>query len=133
MQNTLSATFADQIRLAGYSIEQNDRALTLVLHWQALGQLPVDYKYFIHVWSKGEVVAQADAMPDSYGYPTSWWAPDETFSDTVMMDLGDLRPGEVLITVGLYEATTGARLPVVTTGAPASPDDWATLQVLTLE
>jgi hypothetical protein len=133
MQNTLGATFADQIRLAGYDVEQGDRALTLTLHWQALGQIPVDYKYFVHLWSKGEVVAQADAMPDLYRYPTSWWAPDEIFSDSVVVKLGDLGPGEILITVGLYEATTGVRLPVVTTGVPASPNDWATLRQLTLE
>ena len=133
MQNTLGATFADQIRLAGYDVEQGDRALTLTLHWQALGQLPGDYKYFVHVWSKGEVIAQADAMPDSYRYPTSWWAPDEVFSDTVTVELSDLEPGDILITVGLYEATTGGRLPVVTTGAVVSSDDWVTLQPLTLE
>ena len=133
MQNTLGATFADQIRLAGYDVEQGDRALTLTLHWQALGQLPGDYKYFVHVWSKGEVIAQADAMPDSYRYPTSWWAPDEVFSDTVTVELSDLEPGDILITVGLYEATTGVRLPVVTTGAVVSSDDWVTLQPLTLE
>jgi hypothetical protein len=133
MQNTLSATFSDKIRLAGYDVEQGDRALTLTLHWQALDRLPVDYKYFIHVWSGDEIIAQADAMPDSYRYPTSWWAPHEVFSDTVKVELGDSGPREVLITVGLYEAVTGARLPVVTTGAPGSPDNWATLRTLTLD
>ena len=93
----------------------------------ALGQISVDYKYFVHVWSDSEVVAQLDAMPDSYRYPTSWWAPDEVFSDTVELDLTDAGPDEITVTLGLYNAETGQRLPIITANGSASSKDWVTL------
>jgi len=127
MKNTLRVTFADQIRLAGYDFEHSDHTLKLTLHWHALGQISVDYKYFVHVWSDSEVVAQLDAMPDSYRYPTSWWAPDEVFSDTVELDLTDAGPDEITVTLGLYNAETGQRLPIVTANGSASSKDWVTL------
>jgi len=111
MQNTLGATFADQIKLTGYDLGHSNGTLTVVLHWQALGQIPADYKYFVHAWSKGEVVAQADAMPDSYRYPTSWWAPDEVFSDVVTVNLDGYVPAEILLRVGLY-LPHGDRIPI---------------------
>jgi len=111
MQNTLGATFADQIRLSGYDLEHSNGTLTLVLHWQALGQIPADYKYFVHVWSETKVIAQADAMPDSYRYPTSWWAPHEVFSDTVTVNLDASTPAEITLKVGLY-IPDGDRIPI---------------------
>ena len=111
MQNTSGATFADKIRLAGYDLKHSHRTLTLTLHWQALAQIPVDYKYFVHVWSNNEILAQADAMPDSYRYPTSWWAPHEVFSDTVTIDLGASASEEITVKLGLYDPNDG-RIPI---------------------
>ena len=111
MQNNLDATFADQIKMVGYDLEHSNGTLTPVLHWQALGQIPADYKYFVHAWSKTEVVAQADAMPDSYRYPTSWWAPHEVFSDTVTVYFDASLPAEITLKVGLY-LPDGDRIPI---------------------
>ena len=116
MQNTVNKTFADQIALLGYDIEHGDNEMTLVLHWNALSQIPIDYKYFVHLWRKDYMVAQLDAMPNAYGYPTSWWAPDEIFSDHVVIDLADIDPGELKITTGLYDPLTEDRLPVTNSG-----------------
>ena len=116
MQNTVNKTFADQIALLGYDIEHGDNEMTLVLHWNALTQIPIDYKYFVHLWRKDYMVAQLDAMPNAYGYPTSWWAPDEIFSDHVVIDLADIDPGELKITTGLYDPLTEDRLPVTNSG-----------------
>jgi len=111
MQHTSGAVFAEQISLAGYDIDQERHALTLTLHWQALAKIDVDYKYFVHVWSNGELIAQADAMPDSYRYPTSWWAPHELFSDTFTIDLGASAPAELTLKMGLYAPILG-RIPI---------------------
>ena len=111
MQNTSGATFADQIMLAGYDLNHGDHLLTLTLHWQALAQIPVDYKYFVHVSHASEILAQADAMPDSNRYPTSWWAPHEVFSDIVTIELGATVSEPVRVQLGLYDPSVG-RIPV---------------------
>ncbi len=133
MQTNFGATFASQISLAGYDLHYSNQVLTVKLHWQALGQIPLDYTYFIHVWDKNEMVAQADAMPASYQYPTSWWAAHEVFTDTIELDLGISHPDEISVTVGLYNAETGARLPVVLGDGSVSSDEWATLLPLAVD
>ena len=130
MQNSLRVTFADQIRLSGYDFEHSDEKLKLTLHWHALGQIPVDYKYFIHVSRDGEVVTQLDAMPDYYRYPTSWWAQHEFFSDTVELELSNTNAEEIRVTLGLYNAQTGQRLSIVTAdGSKLSTDSITLLPV----
>ena len=127
MQNILGATFADQIKLVGYDlVEYSNHELTLTLHWQALGQIPVDYKYFIHVWGENEILAQADAMPDSYNYPTSWWAPQEVFSDTVSIDIANSPSAMITLKVGLY-VPNGGRIPIVDSEGSTVPS--ATLEL----
>ena len=111
MQNTSGATFAGKIMLAGYDLKHSNHILTLTLHWQALAQIPVDYKYFVHVSTETEILAQVDAMPDSYRYPTSWWAPHEVFSDTVTIDLGGAVSKDATVQLGLYEPNDG-RIPI---------------------
>ena len=112
MQHIVGALFGEQIKLAGYDLEYDDGSLTLVLHWEALDHIGVDYKYFVHVLRGGEVVAQLDAMPDLYRYPTSWWAPGEVFGDLMTVDLSGIDSGGVNVEVGLYDPATGERLPI---------------------
>jgi hypothetical protein len=132
MAHQVEATFADQLKLLGYDVRQEGKSMQLVLTWQALGQIARDYKYFVHVWHEGQVVAQADSMPGGYGYLTSWWAPHEVVSQTIPLDLGALAPGQYLLTSGIYDPATGERLPVILNDGTQSPDAWVTLQTITL-
>ena len=79
------------------------------------------------VWRDGEVVTQLDAMPDYYRYPTSWWAQDEFFSDTVELELSNTNAEEIRVTLGLYNAQTGQRLSIVTADGSTSLTDFITL------
>ena len=105
-----SAAFGDTIKLVGYDINQDNSHLHLTLHWKALGQIDTDYKYFVHLWDKDKLVAQIDTMPDSYQYPTSWWAPDEVYSDNVAIDISHLESGQYNLSAGVYDPSTNSRL-----------------------
>ena len=105
-----SAVFGDTIELVGYDINQDNSHLHLTLHWKALGQIDTDYKYFVHLWDKDKLVAQIDTMPDSYQYPTSWWAPDEVYSDNVDIDISHLESGQYNLSAGVYDPSTNSRL-----------------------
>ena len=75
-----------------------------------MGQINTDYKYFVHVWDKDKLVAQIDTMPDLYQYPTSWWAPDEAYSDHIEIDISHLQPGQYKLSAGIYDPTNNDRL-----------------------
>ena len=112
MTHSVNAVFGDKIRLAGYDTSHNDSHLHLTLHWKALGQIDTDYTYFVHLWDNDKLVAQIDTMPDSYQYPTSWWAPDEAYSDTVEIDISHLTSGQYNLSAGVYNPATNNRLAI---------------------
>jgi 4-amino-4-deoxy-L-arabinose transferase-like glycosyltransferase len=112
MLHPVNAIFGATIELAGYDINYDDSSLHLTLHWQALGQIDSDYKYFVHLWDNDKLVAQIDTMPDSYQYPTSWWAPNEVYSDTVEIDISHLKSGQYNLSAGVYDFATNNRLSI---------------------
>jgi 4-amino-4-deoxy-L-arabinose transferase-like glycosyltransferase len=126
------AVFGEQVRLLGFQrgagelraaftpldgqqeVAQ-DEALLLNLYWQPLQQMQADYTIFLHlIDSQGRIVTQRDTLIRGYDYPTSRWQPNE-----LALDLGDLfipaaiPPGEYRLDLGVYNAQSMARLPVV--------------------
>ncbi len=132
MAHTVGATYADALKLLGYDAALQGRALQLVLHWQALGQITQDYKYFVHVWKDNSVVAQVDSVPGDYGYYTSWWAPNEVYNQNVQLDLSSLSSGRYTLTSGFYNPDTGQRLAVHLADGSQPANQWVTLQEIEL-
>jgi hypothetical protein len=111
------------IELIGYSIHPSPvragRSLQVDLFWRpgcALGQ---DYTVFVHLLGPynpatgGPVWAQNDAPPLQGGHPTSRWQLDQIVPDRHVLELPtDLPAGTYPIEIGLYDASTGARVPV---------------------
>ena len=129
------AVFSDTLTLLGYELYQEgvragvwpvggdenggegatSPALHVTLHWQALRR-PGYYKIFVHVYdAAGEaLIAQSDAVPRQWTYPTNWWEAGEVVSDDVVLSLEDVPPGVYRIRVGVYDPETLERLPVFT-------------------
>lgn len=120
---TPAAAFGDAIELAAAHLPDtlND-PLHLTLFWRTTAPPDADYTAFVHVIDgNGRMIGQWDQAPAAGTAPTSSWAPGQIIVDDYRIDL-DLanaqRPVRVL--VGLYDAATGARLPVTTTTLPAA-------------
>ena len=97
------------------------------LYWRALAAIDRDYTLFVHVLDqRGERVAQRDLPPRSADYPMSRWKPGELVVDSADLDLSALPPGTYQLTIGLYDAANGARIPVLD-----APDSTARGAVLT--
>ena len=59
-------------------------------------------------------MAQHDQQPTSGETPTSTWPAGQTVADIVTISLpANLGPQKYRVVVGLYDATTGQRLPIV--------------------
>jgi len=103
------ARLDDLARLVGYDLNDDARALRLVLYWRALASSEISYTVFVHlVDANGALLAQADQIPGAGAYPTTTWVEGE-----YLVDVYDLArpPGAYAIRIGMYDATTGARLP----------------------
>lgn len=111
---TVNAVFGDQLRLRGYRLDYETDKLVVSLYWRSEQRMETDYKMFVHVFdpATGVPVAQDDAMPKRWEYPTRFWMPGETVVDKMQVYLGGASPGEYGLAVGVYDPETTERLPV---------------------
>lgn len=129
--------FSDKVTLLSYQIADDQQSLTL--NWQVNQSFDTDYTVFIQVWrvdnplpnpfdnaqgeppptTRGrEYVTGFDGPPVQGDYPSSLWAPDEIIVDTHALDLAVLPPGDYYLLVGLYNPSTGERLPAFGSDGP---------------
>ena len=109
------ARFGDALQLIGYRSIQGADVLAVTLHWQSVIRMDTDYKVFVHLFdpTTGVPVAQDDAMPMQWRYPTTFWDPGERVTDPIFISLEDVPPGSYGLAVGVYDPATMKRLPVV--------------------
>ncbi|MCB0176370.1 MAG: hypothetical protein KDJ97_38080, partial [Anaerolineae bacterium] len=87
-------------------------SLTLTLYWQADAIPTADYTVFLHLRDESnQTVAQKDNPPANGQYPTRLWDPGEIIKDELTLPLDDVPPGRYTPVIGLYNFTTGDRLP----------------------
>jgi hypothetical protein len=117
--------WGDVILLRGYDVQLSAEALELTLYWRAQRRMDVSYKVFVHLIepTTGAVVAQDDAIPGRWTYPTTWWERDEVVKDTIPLPLDGVPSGQYQLTVGLYDPGTGERLPAYSAEGERYPDD----------
>ncbi len=126
-QVSLKASLGDQILLLGYDLGETQVApgetLHLTLYWQAQAGMDVSYTVFTHLLDGDERIwGQVDSIPVQGTYPTSDWLPGEVVADEYTIPVSpDAPPGTYVIEVGMYDAVTGARLPVHDTAGRPVP------------
>ena len=111
--------FADRIELLGFDLDparlEPHESLALTLYWKALRSMETSYTVFVHlVDPQGHIRTQQDGVPAGGTLPTTGWVGGEIITDRheLRIDSG-WPPGQYGLLVGLYDASTGLRLPVV--------------------
>ena len=123
IEHPLSAQLGDSVRLLGYDLKPADGSnvpragvdLRVILYWQCIQPLDTSYTVFCHlVGAAGAMGPQQDDLPCLGQCPTTSWVPNEVLTDehTIILPL-DLPPGPYTLLVGMYDAQTMQRLPVV--------------------
>ena len=114
----MEATLGDQVRFLGYDLSappyKRGGTLHLTLYWQAMTRMEDSYTVFVHLLNKdGMMGGQWDSLPGKGLLPTSSWLVGEVVTDEyeVPIKVG-APPGEYVIEVGMYNASTGERLEV---------------------
>jgi mannosyltransferase len=111
-----------QLKLIGYDVPttalSSGDPLPIMLYWQAIAEMKTDYTVFVQLLDDaGQVVAQVDSQPLAGAAPTTTWFPGEILTDPYTLTLpANLPPGGYRLIGGLYDAATGARLPVTAGG-----------------
>jgi hypothetical protein len=121
----LHARWGDVILLGGYDLQVSAKSLELTLYWQAEQRMDVSYKVFVHLIdpTTGAIVAQDDAVPRRWMYPTTRWEPGEVVEDTIPLSLDGVSPGQYHLALGLYDPHTGQRLPAYSADGERYPDN----------
>ena len=112
------AQLGEGIQLLGYDLpEKQVRAgevVHLTLYWQAVTESDVSYTVFTHLLDgNSRIWGQKDSLPDGGTLPTTSWMVGEVIADSYEIAVNpDTPTGEYLLEVGMYQATTGQRLPI---------------------
>jgi hypothetical protein len=87
--------------------------------------MEVAYKFFVHLLDveTGQLVAQVDAMPRDWTYPTTRWEKGEVIADEIVLAVSDAPPGTYRVVIGVYDPETGTRLPVANTALAGKGED----------
>jgi len=128
LTSTLGHLEGDQIQLLGYSLPgfpANQETLRVRLYWQAGQRLRQNYTIFVQLLdAQDQLVTSWDAQPLAGQYPTSLWQPGEIVVDEFTLPLsGELPPGNYRLVTGMYDFSTGQRLPATGADGQRWPDD----------
>jgi len=117
----LNATLGEQINLLGAEFDGLDgttigqgETLPLRLFWQANEKIKINYTVFVHLLGPDDqIVTQADQQPLAGFLPTTFWQPERIVPDEYPLQLPPDAPlGTYQLLVGMYDLTTGLRLPI---------------------
>jgi 4-amino-4-deoxy-L-arabinose transferase-like glycosyltransferase len=128
--NRLDVTFGDRIQLMGYDVDRTaivpgDR-IAVTVYWRALQAIDRDYSVFVHLLGSADILlAQRDTYPGRGLMPTSTWIPGQAFGDTIMLTVprNAYAPDTAQIELGVYDFTTGQRLPATAVDGKALGDN----------
>jgi len=115
----LALQLGDSVKLLGYDLETEEARpggrLFLTIYWQGLRTMDTSYTVFAHLLdSEGTIRGQRDGVPGQGTLPTTSWVEDEVIVDTYEIPIApDAPPGTYDLITGMYDATTGVRLPVL--------------------
>ncbi|HOC22490.1 MAG TPA: glycosyltransferase family 39 protein [Anaerolineae bacterium] len=114
---TLDVTFGQHLHLLGYRIAtekvEPGNYVELDLYWESLAPTESEYLLFIHLLGEGDrIVAQRDTPPGRGLLSTTRLTPGRTWAEHLAIRIPPqaYAPDTLSVSVGVYNATTGARL-----------------------
>jgi hypothetical protein len=127
LANWLEAVnFADQIHLRHSTVALTDaQTLQVDLYWAAETVVNPNLVAFVQIIGPDGIIAQSDLPPGGGLWAADWWRPGLVVRER--REIEGARPfdrSNQRIIVGLYDALTGERLPVVDENHRVIADSW---------
>ncbi len=131
------AVFGDALRLRGFTVDAADARATgdinVTLSWEARARPAADLSLFIHVIAEdGTKIGQVDVPPGGPRAPTSQWQPGAFYATVQRVPLSAAPPGRYRVVIGVYDPTSGARLPFSGGAQPDAADGTDALLLQTI-
>jgi hypothetical protein len=132
----VDALFDSRIRLRGYRLAPPEpvsgTTLQLTLEWELSAAVGTRYTVFAQVLdAQNKIVGQHDSEPAGGRQPITSWIPGQIIIDNRGIPIqADAPAGNYTVLIGLYDPTTGTRLPVTIDSVPAG--DAVTLATITI-
>jgi murein DD-endopeptidase MepM/ murein hydrolase activator NlpD len=112
------ARVGENFLFLGYDLQseqvRSGESLGLTLYWRALAKTDASYTVFVHLLDEeSRLWAQRDTIPGRRSRPTSSWLPGKIVAEEYEIPVNaNMPPGIYNLAVGMYEASSGRRLPV---------------------
>lgn len=122
IQHPVEATLGESVLFLGYDLGSDEvrveEAIELILYWQALQEMEGSYNVFTHLLDANERIwGQMDSIPQRGEAPTTSWVAGEVITDPYQVVVDPEAPrGTYVVEIGMYDATTGRRLPIYSDG-----------------
>ncbi len=119
IQHPYQANLGGLVEFLGYDLEGTGfspgEVVPLTLYWRALEQMDTSYTVFTHLIDKDDRIwGQQDNPPQEGKHPTTLWVKGEVVTDKYSITVDPNAPsGQYIVEIGLYNTTTGDRLPVL--------------------
>ena len=121
-EHAVGARWGDILTLVGYDLNWSDSGPALTIYWKAGMASSGPLKRFVHLLAAdGRIVAQSDEPLYNNGIPVTHWRNGEYVVDQPQFASPQVA-GVQAVCVGLYDAATEERLPVVTASGEEAPD-----------
>jgi hypothetical protein len=130
--------FGGQIFLVGLDIPDKmapaGREIEVTAYWIAQTPLDINYQSFLHLLDgDGKLVAQVDKLNPGE-FPTKRWPTDKYIRDSYRLALpADLPEGEYRLSIGLWVAGEGWRLPLIDERGEQISDSYQFAQPLVVD
>lgn len=121
------ANFGDVLQLQQAQLVVLDESTVAVeLDWTANSDIEQELIVFVHVLDEREtLLAQDDAPPAAGRWPRQWWQPDLVVRDRHVIELSEpYDAGRQQIQIGVYDAFTRVRLPLLDSSGTIVSDTW---------
>jgi len=132
IQHPMRVDLGDSVTFLGYAVAEKQArpggSAHLTLYWQARQPQTVrsgtGYTVFVHLLDPaGQIRGQVDRVPAGNRPTTGWVAGEVVVDEYVVPIAADAPPGSYRFAIGLYNPTTGQRLPVVDAAGQRLADD----------
>jgi hypothetical protein len=136
-QTDAYADFGGQIALIGYDFNPDiynpGDQVDVTLYWKAMNSIDINYQVFVHLLdSEGQLVAQSDKLNPG-DFPTRRWPSDKYVRDEHSLVIPYETPdGDYALSVGLWVADEGWRLPLLDTTSEQVSDNYLVPEKLIL-